>query len=163
MNKKMLDALNKQINEEFNSAYIYLAMAAHLESENLPGMAAWMKAQYQEEIEHGMKFYGHIIERGGKPILKALDTPKADYSGVKEIFEAALKHERHITKCINDLYDLAVEEKDRPAQIMLQWFIEEQVEEEDNVGGVLDTINMIGEDGRSLYLLDRQLASRGGH
>lgn len=160
MKKSMVEAINKQINEELNSAYIYLAMSAHLEDKNLPGMAQWMKVQFNEEMEHAMKLYEHLVERGEKPVLMAIDAPKSDFGSVKEIFKAALNHEKHITACIDELYNLAVKEDDKPAQIMLQWFIKEQVEEEDNVGGVVDTIEMVGEDGRSLYLLDRQLSGR---
>jgi ferritin len=160
LSKKMLDALNEQMRKEFHSAYIYLAMAAHFEGKNLPGMATWMKAQYQEEIEHAIKFFDHIVERGETPVVQGFDTPKSDYSSVLEVFEAALEHEKFITRSINEVYDVAVAENDRPAQIMLQWFVTEQVEEEDNVGQVADTIKMIGEQGQALFMLDRQLGQR---
>jgi ferritin len=162
MNKKMLDAFNEQMRREFHSAYIYLEMAAHFDAENLSGMAAWMKAQHGEEIEHAMKFYNYIVERGGRPVIPGIDKPELKISKPIDAFEAAFKHEKYITKSIDELYDLAVKENDKPAQIFLNWFVEEQVEEEDNVGGVVDTMKMIGDSGQALYMLDRQLGQRQG-
>lgn len=130
LSKKMLDAFNGQIKEELYSSYIYLSMAAYCESLNLPGFAHWMRAQSQEELEHAMKFYEFVLERGGRVALQALGQPPAEYEGPLGVFKETLKHEQFITGCIGNLYGLAVAEKDYASQIFLQWFVKEQVEEE---------------------------------
>ena len=160
LSKKMLDTLNDQMKNEFHSAYIYLAMAAYFEGKNLPGMASWMKLQYDEEVEHAMKFFQHIVERGETPVVLGFDSPPSTYDSPLAAFEAALKHEQYITGKINEVYDVAVEENDRPVQIFLQWFIDEQVEEEASVGEVVDTFKMVGDSGQALYLLDQKLGQR---
>ena len=133
LSKKLEAALNKQINEEYYSSYIYLAMAAYLEDANLDGCAHWMRMQAQEEVEHAMRFYDFLIERGGRVELHEIDKPPFEFGSPLEIMEQSLDHERFVTSRINGLYDLAFEEQDRPAQVMLQWFITEQVEEEATV------------------------------
>lgn len=163
LSKKMLNGLNDQMKNEFNSAYIYLGMSAWFETQNLRGMAKWMMLQYEEEIEHALKFYHHIVERGGAPVIPAMDKPAATYKTPLAAFEAALKHEKFVTSKINDLHDLALAEKDKPAEIMLHWFITEQVEEEANVGEVIEALKMVGESGQALFLMDRQLAQRTEH
>jgi ferritin len=160
LNKTMLDALNEQMKKEFNSAYIYLSMAAYFEGLNLSGMSSWMKHQYEEEVEHAMKLFGHIVERGETPTVPGIDKPKSDFGSPLAAFEAALKHEQFITDSINKLYDVAVKEDDKPAQIMLHWFIEEQVEEEDSVGTVVDQLKLVGDSGAGLMMIDRSLAQR---
>jgi ferritin len=162
LSKKMQDALNVQIREELASSYIYLAMAAYCESINLPGFAHWMQVQSQEELEHALKFYGFIHDRGGRVVLQALDQPAAEYDGPIGVFEKTLAHEQYITGRIHDLYALAVEEKDYASQGLLMWFVNEQVEEEKTAGEILALLKMIGEKGQGLVMLDRQLASRGG-
>ncbi|MBN1658966.1 MAG: ferritin [Anaerolineae bacterium] len=157
---KIETAFNEQIREELESAYIYLSMAAYLEAENLPGMAHWMRAQSQEEVEHAMKFFEHINERGGRVQLKALSAPPIDFGGPTDVFQKALEHEQHITRCIHDLYRLSIEEKDYASLSMLQWFVDEQVEEEDNVGQVVEMFKLAGEKGQALFMIDRQLAQR---
>lgn len=160
IDKKMEDALNQQINEELKSAYIYTAMAADFESKTYNGMAAWMKAQAKEEMNHAFKIYGFINERGGKAVFKAIDEPTAEYSSPLEAFETAYKHEQFITSCIDKLADLAQDINDKPTQVFLQWFIDEQVEEEDNATTIVDKIKMVGGSPQGLYLLDKELGQR---
>lgn len=162
LSKKMQDALNEQIKEELASAYIYLSMAAYCESINLPGFAAWMVKQTQEEVEHAMKLYGYIHDRGGRVVLQALNQPPVEFDGPIDVFEKTLAHEQHITGRIHALYALAAEENDYASQGLLQWFVDEQVEEEKTAGEILETLKMIGDKGQGLIMLDRQLAQRGG-
>ena len=128
LSKKMQDAINEQIKNELYSGYLYLAMAAYAEDQNLPGFAHWMKAQCQEEVEHAMKFFDYITERGGRVELGAIDQPPVEFESPTQIFEMTLEHERKVTALINSLYELALAEKDYPTQVLLHWFIEEQVE-----------------------------------
>lgn len=162
LSKKMQDAINEQIKEEFFSAYIYLSMAAYCESINLPGFAAWMQAQSQEEMEHAMKFYGFIHDRGGRVILEALDQPPAEFDGPLGVFEKTLEHEQYITGRIHKLYALAVEENDYASLSTLQWFGDEQVEEEKTATEILELVKTMGDHKQGLIMLDRQLAQRGG-
>ena len=154
------EAMNNQINAELYSAYIYLSMTAHFEKENLPGMAHWMKLQAEEEVEHAMKFFNYIHERGGSVTLKTIDQPPVEWGTPLEIFEAALAHEKKVTAMINNIYEIALEEKDYPSQIMLQWFIEEQVEEEENSGNVVDMLGMAGDNVATLFMIDKRLGAR---
>lgn len=160
MNERLEKAFNQQINEELFSSYIYLAMAAHFESRNLEGFAKWMKLQAQEEVEHAMRLFTHITRRGGQVVLKAIGEPPVDFGSPLEAFEKALAHEKHITGTINALYEIALEEKDYPAQLELQWFIGEQVEEEENVGGVVELLKMAGDNEGAFLMLDRELGNR---
>ena len=161
LSSKMQDALNKQINEELASAYIYLSMAAYFESVSLPGFAAWMRHQSGEEMEHAMKFYCYVHDRGGRVILEAIAKPPVEFDGPTDVFEKTLEHEQYITGCIHDLFALAIEEKDYASYSVLQWFVDEQVEEEATATGILDLLKQIGAKGQGLVMLDRQLASRG--
>jgi ferritin len=161
LSKKMQDAFNEQIREELYSAYIYLSMASYFEAQNLSGMAHWMKAQSSEEMAHAMKFFGFVNERGGRVLLQALKQPPTEFGGPTDIFEKALEHEQYISSRIHDLYSLAVEEKDYASYSLLQWFIDEQVEEEQNAGDIVAVLKMIGDKGQGLIMLDRQLAQRG--
>ena len=158
--KKIEQAFNDQIREELESAYIYLAMAAYFESEGLEGMAKWMKAQTIEEILHAMKFVDHINERGGRVTLQALKQPPAEYASALDAFKAAYQHEQHITGTIHRLVDLAAAEKDHPAAAMLQWFVTEQVEEEDSTSKVAEMLARVGDSGNGLFMLDRELGRR---
>jgi len=162
LSKSMQDAINEQIKNELYSAYLYLSMAAYSEANNLPGFAHWMRAQSQEEVEHAMKFFEFVNERGGRVVLHAIDQPPADFESPVKMFEETLGHERKVTAMIHSLYELALEEKDYPAQILLHWFIEEQVEEEASAAYILDTLKAIGVKGQALVMLDRELARRGG-
>jgi ferritin len=160
LSTKMQDALNEQIKEELASAYIYLSMAAYCESINLHGFAHWMQVQSNEELEHAMKFYGYINERRGRVVLQALEQPPIEFAGAVDVFEKTLAHEQHITGRIHKLYAQATEEGDYASRGMLQWFVDEQVEEENNATEILDILKMIGDKGQGLFMLDRQLASR---
>lgn len=156
----MLKAYNDQIQREFYSSYLYLAMAAYLEEQNLPGFAHWMKLQAEEEREHGMKIFHHVIERGGRVRLQAIAEPPADYGTMQETFKQVLEHEQKVTASINALYELALKEKDYPSQIFLQWFITEQVEEEKTVEDVLVHLAMLEEKRHPLLILDRRMGKR---
>jgi ferritin len=158
--QKIQDAMNDQIQRELESAYIYLSMAAYFESSNLAGFAHWMKAQAQEEQTHAMKFFDFIYDRGGRVMLQAIPQPPAEFASPLAVFEKALAHEQKITGHINDLYALAVQEKDYASQTFLQWFVDEQVEEEKSAGEIVETLKMVGDKGQALFMLDRQLAQR---
>lgn len=158
--KKMQDALNKQINEEMFSSYLYLSMSADFQSKNLSGAAAWMAVQAQEETSHAMKFFHYIIERGGEVELLAIEKPQKSWKTPLEAFKDAEKHEQHITKCINQLVDLAVKEKDYATQNLLQWFVNEQVEEEASVGEIVAKLEMVSESRNGLYMMDKELGKR---
>ena len=160
ISKKMEAALNKQINEEFASAYIYLSMAAHFKAENFNGFAHWMEMQYQEEVAHAMKIYEYLNDRGGKVILDAIGAPETSWDSPLAAFEAAYNHEKHITGCIHGLVKLAMEESDFATQSFLQWFVDEQVEEEASVDGIVETLKMVGDHKNGLFMLDRELGRR---
>ena len=160
--KAMQDAMNEQINKELFSSYLYLSMAAYFEDKNLPGFGNWMRLQANEEREHAMKFYNHILERGGRVTLKAIDAPKTDWNSNLEVAEEVAAHEGKVTASIYSLYELALKEKDYPAQVMLQWFITEQVEEEKNAGEIVANLKLIEERGTAVLMLDHRLAKRKG-
>ena len=158
--EKMLEMLNKQIQEEYYSAYLYLSMSSYFDSQGLSGMANWMRVQYDEEVSHALKIYDYILERGGKVELLALKQPPNEWKSPLDAFQGALKHEEYITGKINDLVDLAIKEKDHAANNFLQWYVEEQVEEEANANQNVDALKLIGKDGRGLLMLDREMAQR---
>ncbi len=158
--RTMQDAINQQINKELYSAYAYLSMAAYFESQNLPGAAQWMRKQSGEEVEHAMKFFEYLIERGVRVTLDAIAQPPADFGSPLQAFQEVLAHEQKVTESIHDLYALALKETDYPTQVMLHWFIEEQVEEEKNASGVVEQLKMIGDSPAALFMIDRQLAAR---
>lgn len=158
LSKTMQEALNGQIQKEFASSYLYLAMAAYCETQNLPGFATWLKVQAQEEWGHGMKIYEFILDRGGTVSLQAIEQPPVEFGTPVDVFKAVLKHEQKITAAINDLYSLAAKENDYASQIMLQWFITEQVEEEKTASDILALLKMAGEH---VVVLDHRLGKRG--
>ncbi len=160
IDKEIEEAINRQINEEMYSSYLYLSMSAYFESLGLKGFANWMYVQYQEEKDHAMKFYRYLIERGGRVKLYAIKEPPHEWNSPLHAFEETLKHERHITKCINDLVDLAEKKKDRATFNLLQWYVDEQVEEEANDEEIIQMLKMIGDHGHGLLMLDRELAKR---
>lgn len=160
MKTSLIEAVNEQIRNEFQSAYLYLAMSAWFTHKNLPGFAHWMKIQWEEETGHAMKLFQFVHDRGGIVILKLLEAPAIQYDSPTTLFEEVLRHEQQVTADINDLHDLAVKERDLPLQIILQWYITEQVEEEAHVEEILGKLKYLGADGPSLYLLDRHLAAR---
>lgn len=153
-------ALNDQIQAEFQSAYLYLAMSARFETMNLKGFAHWLQLQWQEETMHAMKFYNFLLQRNGTVELKTLEQPKTPFKTPIEAFEEVLEHEQYITGRIHQLYDLATEKRDYPLQSLLHWFIDEQVEEEDAARAIIDTLRLIGDEGPNLFLLDRELGAR---
>jgi ferritin len=154
-------ALNEQINKEFYSSYLYLAMSAHFENANLPGFAKWMKVQADEEQGHGMKFYAHLLDRGAKVELMPIAGPVLEGKTNLEIFKQVQTHEAAVTASINALYELALKEKDYPTQIMLQYFITEQVEEEKNAADIVNQLELIQNKGTAVLMLDHQLGHRG--
>ncbi len=160
MSKKLYEVLNNQIKYELDSAYIYLSMAAHCEATNLNGFANWFKHQSQEEVKHAMKIYQFLLDRGEEVKLQQIDEPPNKFKNPVALFEQALKHEQKVTGLINTCYETAVDEKDYPAQIMLQWFIEEQVEEEQQASEVLEQLKMAGDSGAALIMMDKQLGAR---
>lgn len=162
LSQSVQDALNNQINLEFASAYAYLAMSGYFESANLTGFAGWMRVQYQEELTHALRLFDYMHDRGGTVRLDAIAEPKAKFKSALEAFEAALAHEQKVTASIHNLYALAAKENDYATQTMLQWFINEQVEEEKNVGQVVDWLKMGGDSPVTLLMLDQKLGARGG-
>jgi ferritin len=160
--KPMQDAMNEQINKELFSSYLYLSMAAYFEDKNLAGFAHWMRMQADEEREHAMKFYDFILERGGRVMLKGIDAPKTDWSSSLEVAEEVAAHEGMVTESIYSLYEIALQEKDYPAQVMLQWFISEQVEEEKNAAEIVANLKLIEDRGTAVLMLDHRLAKRQG-
>lgn len=160
ISEKMEKALNDQINAEFFSAYLYLAMAAYFEEQNLSGFAHWMEVQYGEESMHAMKIYRYVVDRGGRVQLQAIEEPQRDWDSPQAAFEDAYKHEQYITGRINDLMKLASELSDFTTQSFLQWYLNEQVEEEANADEIVQSFHLM-EDGRqSLFMLDRELKQR---
>ncbi len=160
MDKTVQDALNRQINKELFAAYLYLSMCAHFESRSLTGFARWMRAQAREELNHAMRIFDHLNERGATVELAALDQPAREFGSPVEVFEEALDHEKAVTQMIHKLYDLAEEKHDHASQLLLEWFITEQVEEEDSVGTVVDQLRMAGDNQAAILMLDRELGSR---
>jgi ferritin len=160
LSKKLLDALNLQINNELYSSYLYLSMAAHFEAVNLPGFANWMRIQSDEENGHGMKFYHYINERSGRVVLQAIAKPPVDYKTPLDVMKKVLEHEKKVTGTIEALYELSMKEKDYPTQVMLQWFISEQVEEEKNAADIIELLKNIGDSPAGLAMVDQRLSYR---
>ncbi|RUA09064.1 MAG: ferritin [Fusobacteria bacterium] len=160
MNQKMLDTLNEQINKELYSAYLYLSMSAYFTSKNLPGFANYMRVQYQEEMSHALKLFDYIAERGERAILKEIAQVKTEWEGPIDVFEDTYKHEQFITNSINEVVGIAHEVKDYATVNMLQWYINEQVEEESHVSAVLEQLKMIDGKGSGLFMLDREMQTR---
>jgi len=160
ISSKMESAFNDQVAAEFYSAHLYLAMASYLESIDLPGFANWMRVQYQEEVEHGMKMFDYVIERDGRALVKAFDGPPSDWKSPLDVFESAYAHEQKVTSLINNLMEIAVDEKDHASQIFLQWFVNEQVEEEASAKGIVQQLKLLGESKSGLFQIDRELGRR---
>lgn len=160
ISKKMAQALNKQLNNELYSAYLYLSMSSYANSVGLKGAANWFMVQYQEEMVHFMKFYDYINSQGIHVELATMDAPPSGFGSLLSMYEQALTHEQFITKSINDWMELAVKEKDHASQIFLQWFVTEQVEEEASAGDVIARLKMAGETGAGLLMVDGELAAR---
>jgi ferritin len=160
VSKKMAKALNKQLNNELYSAYLYLSMSSYCNYVGLKGAVNWFMVQYQEEMVHFMKFYDYLNSQGVHVQLAAMDAPPAEFGSLLTMFEQALTHEQFITGSINEWMELAVGEKDHATQIFLQWFVTEQVEEEESAGDVIARLKMAGETGPGLLMVDSELAAR---
>ncbi len=161
LNEKMQKALNEQINKEMYSAYLYLAMSAHCSYKGLAGFANWFKVQYGEEMEHADKIYKYLVEQGARVELEAIEKPPTEFGTLLEMFEQTLAHEQFVTRLIRELLELAVAEKDYATSIFLQWFVEEQVEEEANDNAIIAKLKLAGEDGAALLVIDSGLGKRG--
>lgn len=161
LSEKMLKALNEQINAELGASYIYLSMSAYFASINLPGFTSWMYLQSREEETHAMKIFNYINGRGGRVTLMPLAKPMHEWKNPKEVFKTALAHEQKVTGMINNLVEMALKEKDYATNNMLQWFVAEQVEEEENAAKILEDIKFLEGSNSAIYLLDKQLATRG--
>jgi ferritin len=161
LTEAMQNAINQQIKDELYSAYLYLSMAAYFEANSLPGFASWMRFQSQEEVDHAMKFFDFVNERGGRVKLQAIEQPTFEFESPLAVFQATYEHEQKVTGLIHNLYALAMEENDYAAQVMLHWFIDEQVEEEATASQILDTLERIGDKDQGLIMLDRELGRRG--
>ncbi len=160
MNPKIESAFNEQLNAELFSSYLYLSMAAQFESQNLKGMARWMRMQAIEEHMHGMKFFDFINERGGRVTLAKIKEPRTEWSSPLQVFEDTCDHERKVTEMINGLVDLAIKEKDHAANAFLQWFVTEQVEEEASAQEIRDKLRMIGDNPGATFMMDREMGGR---
>lgn len=160
LKEKMLNALNEQINAEQYSALLYLSMSSYLHDQGLPGFANWMFVQYQEELSHANKFYNYVVERGGRVELKAIEQMPTEWDGIIDIYEATLEHEQKVTGLINDLMNIAIDERDHASRSFLTWFVDEQVEEEANVTEILDTLKLINGQGNGIFMLDREMRGR---
>ena len=160
VSENMEKALNGQLNAEVYSGYLYLSMAAYFEDEDLAGFANWMRVQAEEELEHGMKFYDYIIRRGASVTLTAIEAPQTEWDSPVAAFEHVLEHEKKVSGLINDLVDIAIEEKDHATNNFLQWFVEEQVEEEENAMELVAKIKLADGDNRLIYELNKELGAR---
>jgi ferritin len=160
LSEKIANALNGQLNAELYSAYLYLSMEAYFQAANLPGFANWMRVQVQEEQFHAMKFYDFINDRGGRVTLTQIEAPPNQWDSPFAAFKAVLAHEQKVTGLINDLVDLAIQEKDHAANSFLQWFVDEQVEEEDNAGTIVGQLKLIKDSPQALFLMDKELSQR---
>ncbi|MBT3208961.1 MAG: ferritin [Bacteroidetes bacterium] len=160
LSTKLEIELNKQLNAELFSAYLYLSMSSFLATKNLSGFSNWMKVQFEEEQAHALKLYKYIIDRGGRVLLQQIESPKNEWTDVIDVFEDIFKHEQKITSMINELVNLSMEEKDHATVNLLQWYISEQVEEEATVSDILEQLNLIEGKGAGLFMLDREMKQR---
>lgn len=160
LTQKLQEALNEQINKEFFAEYLYLSMSAYLESIEMEGFANYFNVQAQEEHFHAMKMFNFVHDKGGRVILKSLKEPKSDYTSVVDVIEESLKHEKYVTKCINELMDIAIKENDHSVRSFLEWYVDEQVEEEAVISKLLAKLKLIKGEGFGLLTLDNQLGMR---
>lgn len=160
LNPKIETALNQQINAEMWSAYLYLSMATYCHASGYSGIATWYEVQFKEEQDHAKILFNYIVQRGGRVTLEAIDAVPTEWNGLLDVFENTLAHEEKVTAMIDDLAALASEEKDFATQSMLRWFIDEQVEEEDNARTIIDNLKMIQDNGYGIYMLDKELGAR---
>lgn len=158
--KNIEDAINKQINRELYSSYLYLSMSSYCEFINLQGFAHWLKVQSQEELGHGMKLYNYLIERGGRVILQPIEAPPTKWASPLAIFEETYSHEKAVTEMINNIVNLAKSEKDHATEIALQWFVTEQIEEEASADIIVQKLKLVGDKGHALLMIDQYLGHR---
>lgn len=158
--KKIQDALNDQINAEIFSAYLYLSASAHLAETNLGGAAKWMRMQAKEELSHAMKILDYVHDRGGTAVFDEIEKPGVRWGSPRSVFEKALEHERKITGRIHALVELAAKERDHATSNLLQWFVNEQVEEEKNAAQIADWYKAAGDGGAAVFQIDAVLAKR---
>ena len=160
LSKKIEEALNAQINAEMWSAYLYMSMASYCHFNGQSGIGKWFEVQFKEEQDHAMIFFNYIISRNGKVHLKPIDGVPNDWKSILDVFESTLEHEQKISQLINNLFALTTQENDFATQSMLKWFIDEQVEEEDNAQTIIDNLKMIKDNGYGLYMIDKELGAR---
>jgi len=160
IDEKMQEAINKQLNAELYSSYLYLSMSAYFQSVNLGGFANWMRVQAKEELAHAMKFYDYVNERGGRVILQPVEEPPSEWDSPLAVFEHVYRHEQKVTGLINKLVDLAVKARDHATNNFLQWFVSEQVEEEASADEVVQKLKLVGDAPGGLFMIDRELAQR---
>jgi len=160
LSDRLQDAINKQINNELYSAHLYLSMSAYFESLDLNGFAHWMRLQFDEETSHALKLFDYVNDRDGRVTLHAIEQPPIEFESPHSVMRSALEHERLVTSMINDLYALAIAEKDNPTHVLLEWFVTEQVEEEKTLNEINAHMDLIGNDGTGLLIMDQRLGSR---
>ncbi|MFA6635626.1 MAG: ferritin [Candidatus Omnitrophota bacterium] len=160
IDKKMVKGITRQINREIYSGYFYLAMASYAQDAGLAGVANWFNIQLQEELGHARKLYAYLQQRNVRVMLEGIESPPQDFSSITDLFKQTLEHEKKVTAMITDLINMAIEQKDRATEIMLQWFVTEQVEEEASVQEILQKLKVFGEKGDALLMIDRELAGR---
>jgi ferritin len=158
--QKIQDALNVHVTNELYSANLYLAMSAYCESRSFKGFARWLRVQYFEEVEHAHKMLDHLVARGGAPAVGAVPAPPREFGTILQVFEKVLEHERHVTQSIDELYRASVAERDSAAQVFLQWFVAEQVEEESGVQEIVDKLKMVGDRSGAALYLDKEYGKR---
>lgn len=156
----MEDAINKQLNAELYSAYLYLSMGAYFEATDLSGFANWMRVQAQEERDHAMKFYDYLVTRGARVTLTEIEAPPTEWESAIAVFDHVYRHEQMVTGLINKLVDLAISLSDHATNNFLQWYVAEQVEEEESASTVLQKVKLSEEDSRALFMIDQELATR---
>ena len=160
LKKELTDALNDQINKEIYSAFLYMSMSGYTNDLVLKGFANWFMVQYHEEMFHAMKLYEYVQSQGETVVLKTVEAPPSTFSSPLDAFEKTLAHEQVVTQSINDLMDLAIEHRDHATKIFLEWYVTEQVEEEDTASDMIAQLKMIGDDAHALLMMDRELAGR---
>ena len=160
INERVRKTINEQINKELFSSYLYLSMSAYFENKNLKGFANWTRVQAMEEAAHGLKFYDYINSRSGRVELTPIAGPKTQWSSILQIFEEIYEHEQMVTDSINNLASVAFEEKDFATQTFIQWFVNEQVEEEAKASGIIEQLKLIGDNSSGIFMLDKELATR---
>ena len=160
LSDRLQDAINRQINNELYSAHLYLSMSAYFESPDLNGFAHWMKLQFEEETAHALKLFDYVNDRDGRVALGAIEQPQVEFESPHSVMRSALEHERLVTSMINDLYALAISERDYPTHVLLEWFVSEQVEEEKVLNEIVAHMDLIGNDGTGLLIMDQRLGDR---